>query len=323
MSKKAFYRYNPHTDNYERVYLSARQRFFLVLRHLVTGIVIGAGVFVLLVRLFGSPTERQMAKDQALLLKQYDVLSRRLDEALLVLDDIRQRDDNLYRVILQGEPIASQTRKAAFENSKRYEELFTMPDAKLVVSTTQKMDLLARQLYIQSTSLDEIVDLGKTHEDKIRKIPAIQPVLNKNLKHTASGYGWRVDPVYKTRRFHEGMDFSAAIGTPVFATGDGVVLKAGWQQGYGNTIEIDHGYGYKTVYAHLNKVKTRKGVKITRGDEIGEVGNTGKSTGPHLHYEVRLKGKPMNPANYYFLDLTPDEYDAMIQISSNMGQVMD
>lgn len=323
MSKKVFYRYNPHTESYERVYPSVKERFFLVLRHLAVGILLGAGIFILFSYLIGSPAERRIVREQALLLKQYDVLSRRLDEALLVLEDIQQRDDHLYRVILQGEPIASQTRRASFENTKRYEELFTLPDAQLVVSTTRKMDLLARQLYIQSLSLDEIVELGKTHEDKIRRVPAIQPVLNKDLKKTASGYGWRVDPVYKTRRFHEGMDFSAAIGTQVFATGDGVVHKAGWQQGYGNTIEIDHGYGYKTVYAHLNKIKVRKGMKITRGDEIGEVGNTGKSTGPHLHYEVRLKGKPMNPMNYYFLDLTPEEYDAMIQISTNQGQVMD
>lgn len=323
MSKKVFYRYNPHTESYERVYPSVKERFFLVLRHLAVGILLGAGIFILFSYFIGSPAEHRMAREQALLRKQYDVLSHRLDEALEVLEDIQQRDDDLYRVILQGDPIASKTRQASFENAKRYEELFTLPDSKLVVSTTRKMDLLARQLYIQSKSLDEIVELGKTQEDKIRRIPAIQPVLNKDLKKTASGYGWRVDPVYKTRRFHEGMDFSAATGTPVFATGDGVVLKAGWQQGYGNTIEIDHGYGYKTVYAHLNKVKVRKGQKIKRSDVIGEVGNTGKSTGPHLHYEVRLKGKPMNPMNYYFLDLTPEEYDDMIQISNNQGQVMD
>lgn len=323
MSKKTFYRYNPHTESYEPVYPSLKERVFLVLRHLASGILLGAGAFMLFSYLIGSPSERRIEKEQGLLLKQYDVLSKRLDEALAVLDDIQQRDDNLYRVILQGEPIASHTRKAAFENGKRYEELLTLPDSKLVISTTRKMDLLARQLYIQSNSLDEIVELGKTHEDQIRKIPAIQPVLNKDLKRTASGYGWRVDPVYKTRKFHEGMDFSAPIGTPVFATGDGTILKAGWQQGYGNTIEIDHGYGYRTVYAHLNKINVKKGKKIVRGDEIGEVGNTGKSTGPHLHYEVRLKGKPMNPMNYYFLDLTPDEYDAMIQISTNQGQVMD
>ena len=198
-----------------------------------------------------------------------------------------------------------------------------MDDAELLVSKTQKVDLLSLQLYIQSNSFEELIDFCKTHEDKLRKLPAIQPVSNKDLKRTASGYGWLLDPIYKTRRFHEGMDFSAAIGTPVFATGDGKVIASGYQQGYGNTVEIDHGYGYKTVYAHLHKIKVKKGATVSRGDEIGEVGNTGKSTGPHLHYEVRLKGKPMNPVNYYFMDLTPEEYDEMIQIASNHGQVMD
>lgn len=323
MSKKAFYRYNHQTSSYERVYPSTREKVFLWLSHLATGILLGAGTFALLFYFVGSPGERKMVKEQGLLLKQYEVLSKRLTEALLLLDDIQQRDDNLYRVILQSEPLATQTRKAAFENVKRYEELLTLPDAELVVSTTKKMDLLSRQLYIQSNSFDEIVELGRTHEEKLRKIPAIQPVANKDLKKTASGYGWRVDPIYKTRKFHEGMDFSAAIGTPVFATGDGKVVKAGWQQGYGHTVEVDHGYGYRTVYAHLSKIKTRAGAKVNRGDQIGDVGNSGKSTGPHLHYEVRLNGKHLNPMNYYFMDLTPDEYDAMIQLSSNLGQVMD
>ncbi|MDO5571819.1 MAG: M23 family metallopeptidase [Bacteroidales bacterium] len=323
MSKKAFYKYNPQTSSYERVYPSKKEKFFSVLRHIFSGIIVGAITFGVFTYFVQSPGERKKTKEQELLLNQYEILTKRLDEALLILDDIQQRDDNLYRVILQSDPISSKTRKAAFENVKRYEDLLTLPDADLVVSTTQKMDLLARQLYIQSNSFEEIIDLGKTHEEKLRKLPAIQPVANKDLKRTASGYGWRVDPIYKTRKFHEGMDFSAAIGTPVFATGEGVVIATGWQQGYGNTVEIDHGFGYKTVYAHLNKIKTKKGAKVNRGDEIGEVGNTGKSTGPHLHYEVRLKGKPMNPMNYYFMDLSPEEYDAMIQIASNQGQVMD
>lgn len=323
MAKKAFYRYNPHTLSYERVYPSLRKRIFLVIRHLISGFLIGGAFFLALLYFFGSPGERRVLRQQTLLLKQYEILENRLEEALLVLDDIQQRDDNLYRVLLQGEPIATQTRKAAFENVRRYEELLTLPDAELVVSTTQKMDLLARQLYIQSNSFDEILELGRSHEDKLRKIPAIQPVSDKHLRRMAAGYGWRVDPIYKTRKFHEGMDFSAPTGTPVYATGEGVVVKAGWQQGYGQTVEIEHGFGYRTVYAHLHKIKVRQGVTVKRGDEIGEVGNTGKSTGPHLHYEVRLKGRPMNPINYYFMDLTPDEYEAMIRFASNQAQVMD
>ena len=177
----------------------------------------------------------------------------------------------------------------------------------------------SRQLYIQSNSLEEISQLCRTHEDKLKKIPAIQPVSNKDLKRTASGFGWRVDPVYQTRRFHQGMDFSAPKGTPVYVTGDGIVTKAGYEQGYGNIIYVDHGHGYTTRYAHLSKFKVKKGMKVTRGTEIGLVGNTGKSTGPHLHYEVHLNGKVMNPMHYYFLDLTPDEYEAMTQIADNNG----
>ena len=227
MSKKTFYRYNHQTATYERVYPSRKEKLFSLFAHLATGMLIGGIFFAILMYFIGFPSKRRMEKEQDLLLKQYEILSKRLDEALLVLDDIQQRDDNLYRVILQGEPLASQTRKAAFENRNRYEELFTLPDAELVISTTQKTDLLARQLYIQSTSFDEIVDLGKTQEERLRCVPAIQPVSNKDLKHTASGYGWRVDPIYKTRKFHEGMDFSAPIGTPVYVTGNGTVVKAG------------------------------------------------------------------------------------------------
>lgn len=166
-----------------------------------------------------------------------------------------------------------------------------MANADLVINTTQKLDMLNRQLYIQSKSFDEVVDLCKSHDEMLKCIPAIQPVSNKDLKKTASGYGVRIDPIYKTTKFHAGMDFSASPGTPVYATGDGVVVKAGWETGYGNTIEVNHGFGYLTRYAHLSAYKVRPGQKVVRGEVIGAVGSTGKSTGPHLHYEVHVKGK--------------------------------
>ena len=157
----------------------------------------------------------------------------------------------------------------------------------------------------------------------LKCIPAIQPVSNKDLKKTASGYGVRIDPIYKTTMFHAGMDFSASPGTPVYATGDGVVVKAGWETGYGNTIEVNHGFGYLTRYAHLSAYKVRPGQKVVRGEVIGAVGSTGKSTGPHLHYEVYVKGKVQNPVNYYFMDLSAEDYDKMIQIAANHGKVFD
>ncbi len=271
---------------------------------------------------FGSPKERVLEYENARLESQYKLLSRRVDDIMVVLDDIKQRDNNLYRVILQAEPIADDVRNAG-GNVARYDELLRMPDGELVASLTRKVDLLYRNLYVQNNSFDELVDLAYQQEDRIKHLPAIQPVSNKDLKHTASGYGWRVDPIYNTRKFHEGMDFSAAIGTPVYATGNAVVKETGWQQGYGNTIVLDHGYGYITRYAHLSKILVSKGQQVVRGENIGKVGNTGKSTGPHLHYEVIYKGQVQNPVNYYFMDLTPEEYDRMIQIAENQGRVMD
>lgn len=321
--RKVYYIYNPKTRTYDRVYPTVRQRALSIARRLFVGMGLGAASFIILLLIFGSPSEKELRIENSRLLAQYNVLSHRLDEALGVMNDIQQRDDNLYRVMLQADPIADPVRKAGYGGTNRYEELMDMANADLVVNTTQKMDMLDRQLYIQSQSFDEVVALCKEHDDMLKCIPAIQPVSNKDLKKTASGYGVRVDPIYKTTKFHEGMDFSANIGTPIYATGNGTVTKAGWQSGYGRVVIINHGYGYETLYAHMNKINVRVGQKVTRGEVIGEVGNTGKSTGPHLHYEVHVKGRVVNPVNYYFMDLNAEDYDRMIQIATNHGNVFD
>lgn len=321
--RKVYYIYNPKTRSYDRIYPTVRQRAVSYLRRLFVGMGLGAGFFILLLLIFGSPSEKDLRVENSRLLAQYNILSTRLDEALAVMERIRQRDDNLYRVILQADPVSDALRNAHYAKTNRYEELMEMANAKLVVNTTQKMDLLTRQLYMQSKSFDEVVELCKRHDEMLECIPAIQPVANKNLKQTASGYGTRIDPIYKTVKFHAGMDFSANIGTPVYATGNGRVVKAGWEGLYGNCINIDHGFGYVTKYAHLNKIKVRTGQKVVRGEVIGEVGSTGKSTGPHLHYEVHVKGQIVNPINYYFMDLSADDYDRMIQIAANHGKVFD
>ena len=320
---KVYYIYNPETRTYDRVCPTFRQRVVNILKHLFVGMGLGAGSFILLLWVFGSPSEKELRIENSRLLAQYNVLSHRLDEALGVMQGIQQRDDNLYRVVLQADPVADAVRKAGYGGTNRYEELMDMANADLVVNTTQKMDVLNRQLYIQSKSFDEVVDLFKNHDEMLKCIPAIQPVSNKNLKQTASGYGMRIDPIYKTAKFHAGMDFSANIGTPIYATGDGKVIKAGWESAYGNLIKVDHGFGYVTWYAHLSKIKVRVGQKVVRGEVIGEVGNTGKSTGPHLHYEVHVKGKVVNPVNYYFMDLSAEEYDKMIELAANQGKVFD
>ncbi|MGL6177952.1 MAG: M23 family metallopeptidase [Tannerellaceae bacterium] len=323
MRKKTYFLYNPKTLTYERVYPSFKQKMFGVIRHLSIGIVIGVGLFFGITYLFESPLEKQLRKENKLLQTQYEVLSLRLNSALEVLDDIQERDENLYRAIFQAESIPISVRKSGFGGVDRYEHLTSLSNPDLVISTTRKMDMLSKQLYVQSNSLNELVDIGKSQEERLKCIPAIQPVSNKDLTRLASGYGMRIDPIYRTPKFHAGMDFTAKKGTDVYATGNGKITFAGWRQGYGNCIIVNHGFGYETLYGHLDKIKTRVGKTVTRGEIIGTVGNTGKSTGNHLHYEVLVRGKNDNPAKYYFMDLTPEEYERMIQLADSRGQVMD
>ena len=321
--RKVYYIYNPKTRTYDRIYPTIRQRAFSYARRIFVGMGLGIGFFILLLAIFGSPSEKDLRIENSRLLAQYDILSSRLDEALSVMQQLQQRDDNLYRVIMQADPVDEGVRNANYGKTNRYEELLNLSNSKLVVKTTQQMDMLARRLYVQSKSYDEVVDLCKKHDQMLASIPAIQPVSNKDLKQTASGYGTRIDPIYKTVKFHAGMDFSANVGTSVYATGNGTVTKAGWDGLYGNCIVINHGFGYETKYAHLSKIRVHAGQKVTRGETIGEVGTTGKSTGPHLHYEVHLKGKIMNPVNFYFMDLNAEDYDKMIEIATNHGKVFD
>lgn len=323
MAQWIHFKYNSEKGRYERSKPSVWRHFLTVLRHLLSGTIIGALLLYAFIFWIGSPSQWRLEKEHALLKQQYQMLNARLDEALEVLEDIGQRDDNMYRIILQGDPIGDVARNQMARNHQRYDSLLQLSDAALVVTVAQKMDLVERQLHRQSKSFDELVELCRSQEDRLRHIPAIQPVSDKNLKYMASGYGWRVDPVYHIRKFHEGMDFSAEKGTQVFATGDGKVIQAGYNKGYGLSIMIDHGYGYTTRYAHLSKKFVNKGQNVKRGDKIGEVGSTGKSTGPHLHYEVHLRDVVQNPANYYFLDLTPEQYEELIEKSENVGQVMD
>ena len=265
--RKVYYIYNPKTRTYDRIYPTMRQRVMSYLRRLFVGMGLGAGSFIVLLLIFGSPSEKDLRMENSRLQAQYHILSSRLDESLQVMKGLQQRDDNLYRVMMQADPVADALRTPSYNKTNRYEDLMELPSAKLVVNTTQKMDLLERQLYIQSKSFDEVLALCKKHDEMLECIPAIQPVSNKDLKQTASGYGTRIDPIYKTVKFHSGMDFSANVGTPVYATGNGVVRKAGWEGLYGNCIQIDHGFGYVTRYAHLSKIDVRVGQKVgARGD---------------------------------------------------------
>jgi murein DD-endopeptidase MepM/ murein hydrolase activator NlpD len=315
--KKAYYFYNPNSLTYERVYPSAKQRFFAVLRHLSFGILIGAGVFFAFIHYFASPMETLLRKENKLLQTQYEVLSLQLNDALEVLDDIQERDDNLYRAIFQTNTIPDYVRRPGVGGSSRYDYLLNLSNADLVIATTKKMDMLKRQIYVQSNSFDELVSIGKTLEERNRCIPAIQPVLNKDLKKLSSGFGNRIDPIYRILAFHSGVDFTAPPGTEIYATGDGKVIEAGYRGGYGNCVIIDHGFGFKSLYGHNSKNNVRVGQSVVRGEVIALVGSTGRTVGPHLHYEVLVNNKPDNPAKYFFMDLNPEEYDQMIQLAAN------
>lgn len=321
--RKVYYNYNPRTRTYDRIYPTFKQRILSYLRRIFIGAGIGISVFIVLLWIFGSPLEKDLRVENSRLKAQYSVLSKRLDEALLVMGKLQQRDDNLYRVIFQTNRLPEELRIPNYAETNRYAELMDMANAKLVVQTSEKMDLLAHQLYVQSNSYDQILQLVKQHDKMLACIPAIQPVANKDLKQTASGYGTRIDPIYKTVKFHSGMDFSARTGTPVYATGDGTIVAAGRDGLYGICIQINHGFGYVTKYAHLSKIHVRKGQKVVRGQHIGAVGSTGKSTGSHLHYEVHVNGQIVNPVNYYFMDLNESDYARMIELAANHGNVYD
>ena len=322
--RNVYYKYNEKTKMYDRVYPSLRQRLLTYLRNAVFFLVLGVAAYLVVVFFWGLPEDaKRLREENARLQGQYTVLAHRMEEAMEVMADISQRDDNLYRVMFMADPVPSDVRGATFSGTNRYEEFENMDNAELVIATTQRMDVLERQLYIQSQSFDEIVEFYKNHEDMLRHLPAIQPVANKDLKRTASGYGYRIHPIDQTRIFHDGMDFACDIGTPVYATADGIVKKAKWESGYGYIVTIDHGYGYETRYAHLKSFNVKRGQRVVRGETIALSGNSGRSTGPHVHYEVLQRGRPVNPANYYFMDLSSDQYDEMIRMAENQGKVLD
>ena len=323
MARKKKYRINPETLAMEQVEHGFRYWLRQTGNYIFAGIVIGVLLLYVLLTFFPSPREKQLKKEKDAMQAQLEVLNQQVDQMQIVMTDLQQRDDNLYRVLFGAEPIPLHIRQGAQRKIDYYERIASMTNSELAADLTLKVDMLGKEIYVQAKSYDDIVDMAKTQEIRMENIPAIQPVMNKDLKRIASGYGMRIDPVYHVRKFHQGMDFTAPTGTDIYATGNAKVVFSGWKQGYGNTVILDHGFGYQTLYAHLFKSLVREGQRVRRYDVIALVGNTGKSTGPHLHYEVRLHGKPVDPRNYYFYDLSPEEYDKMIQLSNNFGQMLD
>ena len=321
MKRRSLYIYNPATDNYERVYPTLGSRLRYIGKCLLAGMIVWGIVLAISFLFFGFRNETYILRENSHLKQQYTVMQKRLGKALSVMEDIKQRDDNFYRVMMQMEPVKMSQRYAGL-SEKNQGDLSRLSDERLLQSLGMNLDLLERQLYAQSRSFDELRSNAFRQREKVSHIPGIMPI-NIADYTVSSGYGMRKDPVYGTTAFHAGLDFAAPQGTPVYATADGIVRAAGRAGGYGNKIDIDHGFNYLTRYGHLSKIDVVAGQRVKRGDKIGEVGSTGKSTGSHLHYEVRYKDEPQNPVNYYFIDITPAEYQAMIVAAENAGHVMD
>jgi len=318
--RKHKYRFNPHLLTYEKVIVSIKDIFLKVLSYFATGLVFSAVVIIIAYNFLDSPKERMLRREIKQYQLQFEMMNDRMNTLSSVLKDIQDRDDNVYRVIFEADPIPNSVRNAGYGGTDRYNKLEGYENSEIIKETSKKLDKIARQLYIQSKSFDEVFDMAKNKNKMLSSIPAIQPI-NKKLSTIASGFGYRIHPIYKSMHMHTGIDFTAHTGTPVYATGDGVVVdtRSGYI-GYGIVCVISHGFNYKTLYGHLSRLLVKPGQKVTRGQVIGYVGSTGVSTGPHLHYEVRFSDRPVNPVNYFYNDLTPEEYEKVIEISSRVNQ---
>ncbi len=323
MSNKLKYYFDSDTLKYHPIKNGKWYKIKKTATFLLASFLFGLLSVVVIDQFVETPKEKILKRELSNLKLNYDILNRKMAQAEEVLKGIQDRDDKLYRVYFEAEPIPDDVRNSGFGGINRYKKLEGYKNSDLVIESSKKLDILTKRLYTQSKSLDEIVALAENKKDLFLHIPAIQPVANKNLKRMASGYGYRMHPILKYRKFHAGMDFAAKIGTPVYATGDGVVVKRSSTGGYGNHLVIDHGYGYETLYGHMSKFNVKKGQKVKRGEIIGFVGNTGLSSGPHLHYEVHKNKKVVNPVNYYYNDLTSDEYDILLKMSQVENQSMD
>jgi murein DD-endopeptidase MepM/ murein hydrolase activator NlpD len=325
MAKVKYY-YDPESLAYRIITPLKRRSFAYIMLFLLASALFGFLAFVILLNTpyFETPKDKLQAREIDNLKIQYAILNRKLDQVDEVINAIEDRDNNLYRAYFNSSPISEEDRKAVFGIENRYKDLGGYNNSDLVINTTMRVDILSKQLVVQSKSLDEILKLAKSKEKLLAAIPAIQPIRNENLKRMASGFGYRSDPFTKARKFHEGMDFTAKTGAPVFASGDGIVSRADNNaSGFGNHIVIRHGFGYETLYAHLSRYKARVGQYVKRGDIIGYVGSTGRSEAPHLHYEVHKNGDVVNPLNFYYGNISAAEYVAISKIANQENQSLD
>ncbi len=320
---KEKYHYDSKTLSYKKVKLKTSEKILRLFLLIIAGFLIAFMGYLGFSQVFESPKEKELIREMDNMQLRYKLLDKKMDQVEGVLSEIAKRDNNIYRLYFEVNPIPDEQRKAGFGGINRYKTLEGFNNSQMIIDASKKMDILSKQLVIQSKSLDEIVKLAKNKEKMLSSIPAIMPIEKDNLNRMASGYGMRMHPILKIRKMHEGMDFSAKKGTPIYASGDGTVIRAERSSSYGNVVYIDHGYGYETRYAHMSALKTVKGKKVKRGDLIGLVGNTGRSVAPHLHYEVIYKGKHVNPIDFYFGNLSAEEFAAMQKESMQEGQSLE
>ncbi len=322
--KKDRYIFNPHTLSYEKAVVSWTTRILRFVGFMVAALVFSLAISTISYNFFPSPKEKILRSEIAELRTQYDLMNQNVQRMTEVLDGLHYRDGNIYRVLFEADPVSSDVWEAGSGGVNKYRYLDKYDNGEIMKEVAIRVDKLKKQMAIQSKSYDEVAEMIKNQQKMLSSIPSIQPIPNKKLERMASGYGWRIDPVYKITKFHEGMDFTCAVGTEVHVTGDGTVESVNYSfNGYGNEIVVNHGYGYRTRYAHLSRFKVSPGQKVTRGEVIAYSGSTGKSTGPHLHYEVLKGGAAVNPVYFYYNDLKDADFEKMIELSNNPGQTLD
>jgi len=323
MTKINKYKFNPESLSYDKVKNSFRKTLVKVFTFFTATLAITVVYYLIYSQFFNTPKERILSREVDHMSENYTDLKDKFQLIEDVLADIQQRDSNIYRTIFESEPVAQTVQRAGFGGFHRYEALDDFSNSELINETTRRSKELLSQFRMQTKMMSELREKVNEKSEQLRYLPAIQPIENDNLTHTAAGFGWRIHPIfYRTKRFHDGMDFTAPVGTPVRATGNGVVAETKRTGAQGLKVIIDHGYGFKTLYAHLDEYTVRTGQKVQRGEIIGSVGTTGMSTAPHLHYEVHKNGKPVNPIHYFFNDLTPAAF-ARIGDLSNLGRTFD
>jgi murein DD-endopeptidase MepM/ murein hydrolase activator NlpD len=318
------YKFNPSTLNFEKISYGIRDYTVSALRYLFAGLVIGAIGVVLYASFFKDPETARLSREVKFLKGQIADLNEQIDTLELFVGDLQDKDDNVYRSIFGAEPYPEHLRRGGVGGSDRYSSMRGYDNSVDIIETQKRINRLQRALVSQSKSFEEVYELAKSKDTMLKCIPAIQPVSNKDLKRLASGFGMRIHPIYKIAKMHTGLDFTADIGTEIYATGDGVVESIESKfSGYGQHVIINHGFGYESLYAHMSRVAVRPGQKVRRGQIIGYVGNTGTSTGPHLHYEVMKNGEKVDPSFYFYSDITPEQYEDMLKRSANAKQSFD